>query len=104
MPSEYVNKHQHFLLLIIQTPYLAEHLVSWLLLLVSLPLCFLVLYHVRDTNYDVEGVTHAEDVDSDKVHGAAMPKGHHTHDHPDQGVSAVEEKKDADVTNVALSR
>ena len=70
----------------------------------SLPLCFLVLYHVRDTNYDVEGVTHAEDVDSNKVHGAAMPKGHHTHDHPVQGGLAGEDKKDADVTNVALSR
>lgn len=49
-------------------------------------------------------MTHAEDVDSDKVHGAAMPKGHHTHDHPVQGGLAEEDKKDADVTNVALAR
>jgi hypothetical protein len=37
-----------------------------------------------------------------------MPKGHHTHDHPEQGVlravSAVEDKKDANITSVPLDR
>lgn len=78
----------------------------------SLPLCFLVLYHIRDTNYDVERTTHVEEVDSDKVHGAAMPKGHHAHvraDVPGEGFertlsSGNEDKKDAVVQNVASGR
>lgn len=86
--------------------------MSWLLLLVSLPLCFLVLYHIRDTNYDVERTTHVEEVDSDKVHGAALPKGHHTHDTEDLQAAGVDrtissrddDKKDADVQNVGLNR
>ncbi|KAG5928743.1 hypothetical protein E4U42_000056 [Claviceps africana] len=42
----------------VKTAYLGEILISWLLTLVALPLCALVLYHVRDTNYEVEVVVH----------------------------------------------
>lgn len=44
-----------------KTPYLAELLISWLLIMVSLPLCALVLHSIRDTNYDVEEVVHVDD-------------------------------------------
>ncbi|KAG6127027.1 hypothetical protein E4U38_006519 [Claviceps purpurea] len=44
----------------VRTAYLGEALISWLLTLVSLPLCALVLYHVSDTNYEAEGVSHME--------------------------------------------
>ena len=47
------------------------------MLLVSLPLCTFVLYHTRETNYEVEGVIHVEDVAEGQIHGAAVPKGHH---------------------------
>ncbi|KAG5920543.1 hypothetical protein E4U53_003911 [Claviceps sorghi] len=45
----------------VKTAYLGEMLISWLLTLVALPLCALVLYHVRDTNYEVEAVAHTGD-------------------------------------------
>lgn len=48
-------------LICIKTPYLAELLISWLLIMVSLPLCAWVLHSVRDTNYDVEEVVHVDD-------------------------------------------
>ncbi|ORY34262.1 major facilitator superfamily domain-containing protein [Naematelia encephala] len=61
----------------VKTAYLTEHLVSWIMILVSLPLCAFVLYHVRETNYDVEKTIHVEEVAPEQVGGAAMPKGHH---------------------------
>lgn len=47
----------------VKTPYLGEILVSWVLTLVALPLCALVLYHVRDTNYEVEEMVRVEGVE-----------------------------------------
>lgn len=67
-----------------QAAYLGEHLASWLMLLVSLPLCFWVLMGVRDTNYDVEHITKVEDLSDGAVEGVALPAGHaageHVHD------------------------
>lgn len=74
-----------------QTKYLTELLVSWLMLLVSLPLCFYVLYHTRETNYDVEKVVRVEDVGQDLIHGAAIPKGHHIDARP-VDIEQIEEK------------
>jgi len=78
----------------VKTSFLGEHLISWIMLLFSLPLCALVLWKCRDTNYDVERVVHVEELEKAALHGAALPKGHHTAD-----VSAVmgenaEERKD----------
>ncbi|CAG8960842.1 hypothetical protein HYFRA_00002379 [Hymenoscyphus fraxineus] len=53
----------------VKTAYLGEILISWLLLMVSMPLCLWVLWGVRDTNYDVEGVTRVEDVHGEVVVG-----------------------------------
>lgn len=66
---------------IAQTPYLGEHLLSWILLLVSLPLCAWVLSTVRDTNYDVENPTHVEDVTEGTIIGMSLPAGHVAGDH-----------------------
>nr|XP_031860987.1 uncharacterized protein CI109_003714 [Kwoniella shandongensis]KAA5528059.1 hypothetical protein CI109_003714 [Kwoniella shandongensis] len=79
----------------VATPFLTEHLVSWLILLVSLPLCAYVLWKAPESNYDVEGVTHVEDVSEDQLNGAALPKGHHAH-HLAATSSHGDEKKDVD--------
>jgi hypothetical protein len=69
------------------------------MLVISLPLCGYVLWSVRDTNYDVEGVVHAEDVDKEQIHGAAVPTGHHLHDDPTTFGNRVvgEDKKEQEV-------
>jgi hypothetical protein len=98
-PSRYANQPFTRVAANGQTPYLTEHLVSWLMLVISLPLCGYVLWSVRDTNYDVEGVVHAEDVDKEQIHGAAVPTGHHLHDDPTTFGNRVvgEDKKEQEV-------
>ncbi|KGB79054.1 hypothetical protein I307_02859 [Cryptococcus deuterogattii 99/473] len=81
----------------VATPFLTEHLVSWIMLLISLPLCGYVLWSTNETNYEIEGVIKVEDVDSSAVGGAALPKGHHMHE--EEKVS-VDEKVDGHVANV----
>ncbi|KAL2206438.1 DUF895 domain protein [Sarocladium strictum] len=49
-----------------KTPYLGEHLISWLLVLISMPFCGLVLYKIRETNYDAE---EAVTVDGTDING-----------------------------------
>ena len=44
------------------TPYLNEHLASWILMLVSYPLAFLVIRTIKETNYEDEGVVYVDDV------------------------------------------
>lgn len=67
-----------------QTAYLGEHLASWLMLLVSLPLCIWVLWGVRDTNYDVEHITKIEDIPDGVIAGVALPPGHVVGEHLDK--------------------
>ncbi|TQV93462.1 hypothetical protein V2A60_010136 [Cordyceps javanica] len=56
----------------VKTPYLGELLISWLLIIVSLPLCGLVLMKIRESNYDVEEVARVdEDVDNSGLTRAA---------------------------------
>jgi hypothetical protein len=74
----------------VKTPFLTEHLVSWLMLLFSLPLCFYVLYKIRETNYDIEKPVHVEDINDVQIHNAALPKGHHA------GVQHISGEKEAD--------
>lgn len=59
------------------TPFLTELLVSWIMLLISLPLCAYILYHMRESNYEAEHVVNVEDVSMDVVEGVAIPSGHH---------------------------
>lgn len=67
----------------LQTPYLGEVLISWLLTMVALPLCALVLYHVPDSNYAIEGVAHIEDVDAKDAEGISAPPDHQRKDSVD---------------------
>ena len=60
----------------VKTPYLGEILISWILTLVALPLCALVLWHTRDSNYEVEEVAHIDDVDAKEVGDVATPPSH----------------------------
>lgn len=69
------------------------------MLVVSLPLCAYVLWGVRDTNYDVETVVHAEDVDKAQLHGEmALPSGHHLQD--DSSAPRAEQVDDKKVEDV----
>ncbi|ODO05922.1 hypothetical protein I350_04983 [Cryptococcus amylolentus CBS 6273] len=72
----------------VATPFLTEHLVSWIILLVSLPLCGYVLWGCSDSNYEKEGTVKVEDVDGGVIGAAAVPQGHHVHgeDHEEQHV------------------
>lgn len=64
------------------------------MLLVSLPLCAWVLWGIRDTNYDVENVTHVEDVPEGAITGIALPPGHVAGEHlPGDGVKFSPELK-----------
>ncbi|CAN8104143.1 unnamed protein product [Discula destructiva] len=69
----------------VKTAYLGEHLASWMMLLVSLPLCMWVLWGIRDTNYDVEHVTKIEDVPDGVIAGVALPPGHVAGEHLHKG-------------------
>ncbi|KAJ9642215.1 hypothetical protein H2204_002584 [Knufia peltigerae] len=44
----------------VKTPFLGELLISWLLLLVSLPFCAWVIHTIRETNYVVEGTVEVD--------------------------------------------
>ncbi|OWZ72512.1 hypothetical protein AYX14_01977 [Cryptococcus neoformans] len=45
-----------------KTPYLNEHLSSWIMLLVCLPLAAYVIFHLEDTNYKPEEVVYVDNV------------------------------------------
>ncbi|OJT02758.1 UNC93-like protein [Trametes pubescens] len=51
----------------VSTPFLNEHLASWLLMLASIPLAYLVLRRVKETNYGDEKMVYVDDL----KHGAA---------------------------------
>ena len=85
----------------LQTPYIGELLVSWLLLLLSLPLCVLVLWKTRETNYDVEGTVNVDDLDETKVEGVALPPGHVPHHHEATAESDIAHKQDPVVSEKA---
>ncbi len=61
----------------VKTPFLGEILISWLLLLVSLPLCAWVLWYARETNYDIEETVKVDDVSEEKIPGIGFPEGYH---------------------------
>jgi len=80
----------------VSTPYLTEHLVSWIMLLFSLPLAFLVIRTIRETNYDVEDVVRVEEA-GDDILDVAIPAGHekrHGHHHVMVDSKAAEAEKD----------
>jgi len=46
----------------VSTPLLNEHLASWLMMLVSFPLAGIVVYTIKETNYNDEEVVYADDM------------------------------------------
>lgn len=48
------------------TPLLNEHLASWIMMLFSFPLAFLVIRTIKETNYNDEEVDFVEDVKADE--------------------------------------
>ena len=46
----------------VKTPFLNEHLASWIMLLFSLPLAGLVIYHIKDTSYTEEETVYVDDI------------------------------------------
>mgnify|MGYP006876476287 CR=1 FL=1 len=66
------------------------------MLLFSLPLCFWVLWYCKDTSYDTEETVRVEDLEADKIGGAAIPTGHHLHEHEHTTTPDIAtDKKDA---------
>ena len=47
----------------VSTPYLSEHLASWIMMLVSFPLAGIVIHTIKETNYDAEHIDYVEDVE-----------------------------------------
>ena len=91
LPGEQFLIYVHWLTTL-QTAFLGEILVSWLLVLISLPLCALVLWHTRDTNYDIEKITRVEDVQDGVGAEVAMPEGHHLGEHKEPTAEVTNEK------------
>ena len=46
----------------VKTPYLNEHLASWIMMLISFPLAGIVIYTIKETNYDAEHIDYVGDV------------------------------------------
>jgi MFS family permease len=63
----------------VKTKYMTEVIVSFVIMMVSLPLCLLVLWHTTDSNYEAENTLHVENLDEDQLHHVALPEGHHAH-------------------------
>lgn len=54
----------------IQTAYLTELIVSWAMILFTLPFAFVVIWQIKPTSYDSEETHHVEELDSAKIPGA----------------------------------
>ncbi|KAI0327635.1 MFS general substrate transporter [Cubamyces sp. BRFM 1775] len=59
----------------VSTPFLNEHLASWILMLASFPLAYLVLRTVKETNYEDERVVYVDDVA--RAHAEEGAHDHH---------------------------
>ncbi|OCH83821.1 MFS general substrate transporter [Obba rivulosa] len=46
----------------VNTPFLNEHLASWIMMLASFPFAFVVIHTIRETNYDSEEVVYVDDI------------------------------------------
>ena len=55
----------------VMTPYLNELLASWIMLLVSFPLAYLVLRTIKETNYEDEHMVYVDDVKRDAAEQGA---------------------------------
>ncbi|KAI0826330.1 MFS general substrate transporter [Irpex lacteus] len=74
------------------TPLLNEHLASWIMMLVSFPLAFLVIRTIKETNYEEEEVVYVDEAQKQEVLA-----GHELDIHPqhaDRASSASLEKEE----------
>lgn len=62
----------------LKTPYMTEVIVSFVIMLASLPLCLIVLLKTTDTNVTADNTVKVENLTGDDLHHIAIPKGHHT--------------------------
>ncbi|GBE89260.1 MFS general substrate transporter [Sparassis latifolia] len=55
----------------VATPYLNELLASWILMLVSFPLAYLVIRDIKETNYNDEEMVYVDDIKNEKMEQGA---------------------------------
>ena len=55
----------------VATPFLNEHLASWIMILISLPLAWIVVRTVKETNYEDEKMVYVDDVKRDAAEQGA---------------------------------
>ncbi len=72
------------------TPFLNEHLASWLMMLFSFPLAWLVIRTVKESNYEDEDVVYVDDVKREEAELG------HAHDVPAAVESSSIEKASVD--------
>ena len=57
----------------VATPFLNEHLASWILMLASFPFAWAVIRTIKETNYDDEQVVYVDDVKHDAAEQGGLP-------------------------------
>jgi len=63
----------------VATPYLNEHLASWIMMIVSFPCAFLVIRTIKETNYEDEKMIYVDDVNNIDVEAARAQLESQTH-------------------------
>ena len=76
----------------VATPFLNEHLASWIMILVSLPLAWVVVRTVKETNYEDEKTVYVDDVKREAAEHA------HGHGHGHGPESSSIEKQSVEAT------
>jgi len=59
----------------VATPFLNELLASWILMLASFPLAFIVIRSVKETNYDDEKMVYVDDIKADHAEQGQGDRG-----------------------------
>ena len=59
----------------VATPFLNEHLASWLMMLASFPFAYAVIRTIKETNYQDEHMDYVDDVRRDDAEKGAAPAG-----------------------------
>ncbi len=57
----------------VKTPFLNEHLASWILMLVSFPGALAVIWTIKETTYETEGVVYVNDLKAELMETRREP-------------------------------
>lgn len=57
----------------VSTPFLNEHLASWIMMLASFPLAFLVIRTIKETNYEDEKMVYVDDIQKGALEAGEKP-------------------------------